>query len=57
MKKSSAAHRGTEYIGSSPNSAHSQNAAYMLIIMNSPWAKLTISMSPKIRLKPAAMRA
>ena len=57
MKNSSAAHSGTENTGSSPNRAHSQKAAYMLIIMNSPWAKLTISMSPKMRLKPAAMRA
>ncbi len=29
----------------------------MLNIMNSPWAKFTISISPKIRLKPAAINA
>jgi hypothetical protein len=34
-----------------------QNVVYMPSIRNSPWAKFTISMRPKIRLSPAAMRA
>lgn len=55
--KSSAAVSGSARRGSSPASAHAQNVANMASMRNSPCAKFTISMSPKIRDSPAAMSA
>ena len=43
--------------GSSPVSPNSTTAAYIASISISPWAKLTTSISPKIRLSPAATSA
>ena len=48
---------GSEISGSSPTSDHSQNVANMASMRNSPCAKFTISISPKMRLKPTATRA
>ncbi len=48
---------GSERSGSSVARAHAQKVANMAIIRNSPWAKLTISMRPKISDSPAAMSA
>ena len=43
---------GSETRGSSPASAHAKKATYIATIRNSPWAKLTISMRPKISERP-----
>ena len=48
---------GMEYKGSSPNKDHSQKDENMDNIKCSPWAKLTISINPKIKLRPAAISA
>jgi hypothetical protein len=48
---------GSEVRGSRRASAHAQKVANMASMRNSPWAKLTISMRPKMRESPAAMRA
>src|SRR2546428_5898063 len=52
-----AAVSGSDRSGSSRARAHAKKAAYRATIRNSPWAKLTISMRPKMSDSPAAMRA
>ena len=48
---------GIENNGSKPNKDQSQNDENMDNIKCSPWAKFTISINPKIKLKPAAINA
>ena len=48
---------GIENNGSKPNKDQSQNDENMDNIKCSPWAKFTISIKPKIKLKPAAINA
>ena len=48
---------GIENIGSNPNNDHNQNDENIDNIKCSPWAKLTISINPNIKLKPAAINA
>jgi len=48
---------GIEKIGSIPNNDHNQNEENIDNIRCSPWAKLTISIKPKIKLSPAAIKA
>ena len=52
-----AATNGSDSSGSRPASDQNQNAANMASMRNSPCAKLTISISPKIKLSPTATRA
>ena len=44
-------------MGSSPQKAKPQKAAYMPNIRNSPWAKFTMSMTPKMSVRPMATSA
>jgi hypothetical protein len=46
-----------ERYGSIPYNKANQKVAYMLNIKNSPWAKLIICMTPKIRVNPMEIRA
>ena len=48
---------GMEKTGSKPNNDHSQKDENIANIKCSPWAKLTISINPKIKLNPAAINA
>ena len=48
---------GIEKSGSKPNKDQSQKDENIDSIKCSPWAKLTISINPKIKLKPAAINA
>jgi len=48
---------GSVSIGSSANSANIQKLAYMPSIMNSPCAKFTMSITPKIIVSPIATSA
>ena len=48
---------GIENSGSKPNKDQSQNDENIDNIKCSPWAKFTISINPKIKLKPAAISA
>jgi len=48
---------GIEKIGSNPNKDHNQKDENIDSIKCSPWAKFTISINPKIKLKPAAINA
>ena len=48
---------GIENNGSKPNKDQSQNDENIDNIKCSPWAKFTISIKPKIKLKPAAINA
>jgi hypothetical protein len=43
--------------GSSLQSAYPQKLAYIPSIRNSPWAKFTMSITPKMSVSPTAMRA
>jgi hypothetical protein len=43
--------------GSQPNVEESHHAPNIPSIMNSPWAKLTISISPQMMASPTATRA
>jgi hypothetical protein len=43
--------------GSSESSVYDQNARYMPSIRNSPWAKFTTRMIPKMSVRPTAIRA
>jgi len=48
---------GSDSIGSRPPRAQNQNAVNMASMRNSPCAKLTISIRPKIRVRPTATSA
>lgn len=48
---------GIENSGSKPNKDQSQNDENIDNIKCSPWAKFTISINPKIKLKPDAINA
>ena len=48
---------GIEKIGSIPNNDQSQNEENIDNIKCSPWAKFTMSINPKIKLSPAAIKA
>ncbi len=48
---------GIENSGSKPNNDQSQNDENIDNIKCSPWAKFTISIKPKIKLRPAAINA
>ncbi len=48
---------GIENNGSKPNKDQSQNDENIDNIKCSPWAKFTISINPKIKLRPAAINA
>ena len=48
---------GNEKIGSRPSNFHNQKEKNIDSIKCSPWAKLTIPINPKIKLKPAAINA
>src|SRR3990167_5539699 len=54
---SASAVSGSASTGSRWASDHAKNATYMASMRNSPWAKLTISMRPKMSDRPAAIRA
>ena len=45
---------GTEIIGSSPKNEFKKKAIYIPIIKNSPWAKLSIFITPQIKDIPTA---
>ena len=48
---------GSVKSGSSRSSAYPQKLAYIPSIRNSPWAKLTMSITPKMRVSPTATSA
>jgi hypothetical protein len=43
--------------GSTPHKVKDQKARYIPSIRNSPWAKFTTRMMPKMSVSPTAMRA
>src|SRR6476660_7532466 len=47
---------GADSNGSSAKNANRKNVAYMAIMRNSPWAKFTTSIRPKISASPTAIR-
>jgi len=55
-KKSGMATKRMKY-GSTPHSVNDQNARYMPSMRNSPWAKFTTRMIPKMSVSPTAIRA
>ena len=55
-KKSGMETKSTNH-GSSESRVNAQNARYMPSIRNSPWAKFTTRMIPKISVRPTAIRA
>jgi hypothetical protein len=56
MKNTGIDTKTTTY-GSMACSANAQKARYMPSIRNSPWAKFTTRMIPKISVSPTAIRA
>ncbi len=57
MPKKSGMETNSTNQGSSDSRVNDQNARYMPSIRNSPWAKFTTRMIPKIRVRPTAIRA
>ncbi len=49
-------HRQEARNGSSPSAANSTTAAYIAMVIISPWAKLTTRTTPKITDRPSAIR-
>ena len=52
-----AATTGVSRIGSNPVTTTRPNIAYIATIRNSPWAKFTTSIRPKMSERPTAMSA
>src|SRR5665647_852936 len=55
-RKRSTAHTGMERRGSTPYRVYSQKEVNMPIMRKSAWAKLTMFITPQIRVRPTAIR-